>query len=68
MQFHNKKPIGFTEENPNQSQKGHMKSYLKFLALICALTFSAALLSACDHPAPPPPPPAPAPEPVHPNS
>jgi hypothetical protein len=47
-----------------------MKSYLKVFLLICAVTASAALLSACDHQdnTPPPPPPAPAPEPVRPNS
>jgi hypothetical protein len=45
-----------------------MKSYLKFLALICAVTVSAVMLSACSHedttPPPPPPAPAPAPAPV----
>ena len=44
-----------------------MKSYIKVFALIFAVSLTAAMLSACDHPAPPPPPP-PAPEPVHPNS
>jgi hypothetical protein len=46
-----------------------MKSYIKIFALICAVSLSAAMLTACDNPAPPPPPPPPpAPEPVHPNS
>jgi hypothetical protein len=45
-----------------------MKSSIKIFALIIAVSLSAAMLSACDHPAPPPPPPPPAPEPVHPNS
>jgi hypothetical protein len=52
------------------SQKGYMKSYLKFFALVFVVAGSAALLSACDssNNNPPPPPPAPAPEMVHPNS
>jgi hypothetical protein len=46
-----------------------MKSYLKVFLLLCVITASAAVLSACDHQeSPPPPPPAPAPEPVRPNS
>ena len=47
-----------------------MKSYLKLLTLLCIVSASAALLSACnDQPSnPPPPPPAPAPEMVRPNS
>ena len=43
-----------------------MKSYLKIFALICAVTLSAAMLSACDHESSTPPPAAP--EPVRPNS
>jgi hypothetical protein len=49
--------------------KKHMKSSIKFFVLLCAVTASAALLSACDHnDNPPPPAPAPAPEMVRPNS
>ncbi len=45
-----------------------MKSYLKLLLLIGAVTVSAAFVSACADKTPPPPPPAPAPETVKPNS
>jgi len=47
-----------------------MKSYLKLFALICAVTLSAAFVSACsdNDNTPPPAAPAPAPEPVKPNS
>jgi hypothetical protein len=50
-----------------------MKSYLKFLTLACAVSLSAAFLSACtDNPPPsmaPPPAPAPMPGPAsQPNS
>jgi hypothetical protein len=40
-----------------------MKSYLKLLALVCAVSLSAAFLSACSNNPPPSmaPPPAPAP-------
>jgi hypothetical protein len=41
--------------------------YIKILALICAVTVSGALLSACADKTPPPAP-APAPEVVKPNS
>ncbi len=44
-----------------------MKSYIKLFALICAVTLSAAFLSACEDKTTPPPP-APAPEQVKPNS
>jgi hypothetical protein len=43
--------------------------YLKFLALLCAVTVSGAILSACsDNSTPPASSPAPAPEVVKPNS
>ena len=42
--------------------------YLKFVALICAITVSAAIVSACSDNTPPPAAPAPAPEVVKPNS
>jgi hypothetical protein len=42
--------------------------YLKYLALLCVVAVSAAMLSACDDQPSNPPPPAPAPEPMHPNS
>ncbi len=45
-----------------------MKSYLKIFALICAVTVSAAFVSACSDSTPPPAAPAPAPEVVKPNS
>jgi hypothetical protein len=47
-----------------------MKSYSKLFVLICAVTLSAAFVSACsDNSTPPPAPaPAPAPEVVKPNS
>jgi hypothetical protein len=42
--------------------------YLKFVALLCAVTLSAGILSACSDSTPPPAAPAPAPEMVKPNS
>jgi hypothetical protein len=46
-----------------------MKSYLKLFVLICAVTLSAAFVSACSDNTPPPAAaPAPAPEVVKPNS
>jgi len=44
-----------------------MKSYLKFIALICTVAVSTVLLSACADNTPPPAS-TPAPEPVKPNS
>ena len=45
-----------------------MKSYLKLFVFICAVTLSAAFVSACSDNTPPPAAPAPAPEVVKPNS